>query len=139
MSSGGVCFDEEIHGNPNEFDALRYYRLRQAKDSLGSGTKAAEAVANSQFVSVSASSLGFGYGRHACPGRFFAANEVKMILATTLLNYEVMNPGGGVRRYENIYMGSTVCYGPRQAGTQCPNMIWQSVPDPTKTVLMRKL
>lgn len=32
--------------------------------------------------------LVFGYGRHACPGRFFAAAELKLILAHALLKYD---------------------------------------------------
>ena len=32
--------------------------------------------------------LVFGHGRHACPGRFFAAAELKLILAHALLKYD---------------------------------------------------
>ncbi|KAI0382415.1 putative cytochrome P450 [Hypomontagnella monticulosa] len=32
--------------------------------------------------------LVFGHGRHACPGRFFAAAELKLILAHALLRYD---------------------------------------------------
>lgn len=78
-------------------------------------------MANSQFVSVSESSLTFGYGRHACPGRFFAANEIKMILANLLLHYEVRNPDGVTERHKNIRMGA------------------QLVPDYKKKILVRKL
>lgn len=31
----------------------------------------------------------FGHGRYACPGRFFASNESKIILATLLLKYDI--------------------------------------------------
>ncbi|RDA86915.1 hypothetical protein CP532_1870 [Ophiocordyceps camponoti-leonardi (nom. inval.)] len=40
------------------------------------------------MVSTSSHHLAFGHGRHACPGRFFAAHELKLILAQLLLNYE---------------------------------------------------
>lgn len=33
--------------------------------------------------------LGFGYGRSACPGRFFVMNEVKMFVAEMILNYDL--------------------------------------------------
>ena len=33
--------------------------------------------------------LGFGYGRHACPGRFFAAHEMKLLLAHLVQHYDV--------------------------------------------------
>ena len=31
--------------------------------------------------------LVFGHGIHACPGRFFAVNETKLLLAELILNY----------------------------------------------------
>jgi cytochrome P450 len=40
-------------------------------------------------VSTSADYLSFGHGRHACPGRFFAANELKLLLAYMVLNYDI--------------------------------------------------
>lgn len=41
-----------------------------------------------QFVTTSADHLAFGHGRHSCPGRFFAANEIKVILTYLLLGLE---------------------------------------------------
>ena len=46
--------------------------------------------------------MGFGYGRHACPGRFFAAAEIKLLLARILLDYEVKMPEEQTRRYANL-------------------------------------
>jgi len=41
------------------------------------------------FVTTNSSnSLSWGYGKHACSGRFFAANEIKLIIAYLLLNYD---------------------------------------------------
>lgn len=45
------------------------------------------------FRSSSRSLTGFS-GIHACPGRFFAANEVKIALIFTLLNYDWKLPEG---------------------------------------------
>ncbi|KAJ5355962.1 Cytochrome P450 [Penicillium concentricum] len=41
-----------------------------------------------QFVSTSPEHLAFGHGKHACPGRFFAANEIKVVLIFLLMNYD---------------------------------------------------
>lgn len=41
------------------------------------------------MVSVADDFLSFGHGRHACPGRFFASNEVKMLMAYVIMNYDV--------------------------------------------------
>lgn len=34
------------------------------------------------------------YGRHACPGRFFAANEMKILLVYALSMYDMRYPEG---------------------------------------------
>ncbi|KAF2141916.1 uncharacterized protein K452DRAFT_210615, partial [Aplosporella prunicola CBS 121167] len=41
-----------------------------------------------QFVTTSAEHLAFGHGKHACPGRFFASNEIKVALCHLLLKYD---------------------------------------------------
>lgn len=108
VPSGGISFDDDIFTNAHTFDALRYYKLRQSKDKESSHTKTAEVVASSQFIGVGATSLTFGYGRHACPGRFFAANEIKMIVAVLLMNYEIKNPPGMTERHPNKWHGAQV-------------------------------
>ncbi|KAF5984991.1 cycloheximide-inducible CIP70 (cytochrome P450 family) [Fusarium coicis] len=93
-----VSSDSNIFPHAEKFDPLRFYRLRtEAKDGAS-----VEKAANNQFASVNQSSLTFGYGRHACPGRFFAANEIKMILAHALLHYDVKNVGDATERYPNM-------------------------------------
>jgi cytochrome P450 len=32
--------------------------------------------------------LNFGHGNHACPGRFFASNEIKVVLIELLRSWE---------------------------------------------------
>jgi cytochrome P450 len=108
VPAASISSDDGVFEDADKFDSLRFYKLRQLKKEQTSGVKAAETVANSQFVSVSESSLTFGYGRHACPGRFFAANEIKMILANLLLHYEIRNPDGVTERHKNIRKGAQV-------------------------------
>jgi cytochrome P450 len=71
-------------------------------------------AAHNQFVSVSPNSLTFGYGRHACPGRFFAANEIKMIVARAVLTWDVRNVGGLGGRYPNLEIGMSYVPDPRR-------------------------
>ncbi|CAK7217407.1 hypothetical protein SCUCBS95973_003141 [Sporothrix curviconia] len=106
-----VNSDPSIFPDPLKFDGLRFYNLRQ------DGPK--ESAALHQFVSVNPSSLTFGYGRHACPGRFFAANEIKMILTHVLLQQDMKLADGATERYPNIEFGS------------------MSIPDPSKKLLFR--
>ncbi|KAL0935965.1 ent-kaurene oxidase [Colletotrichum truncatum] len=118
----GMNNDDEFFPDHDKFDPLRFYKLRQAKTEQETGTKQAEVVAHAQFVSVGGpTSLTFGFGRHACPGRFFAVNEIKMIMATTLANYDIKMVEGSEERYKNLEYGAT------------------AQPDPSKKILMRKL
>ncbi|GJC82663.1 cytochrome P450 monooxygenase ATR2 [Colletotrichum liriopes] len=121
VPSIGIYTDEEFFPDADKFDPLRFYTMRQEKNEQKTGSKQAEVVSNAQFVSVGQSSLTFGYGRHACPGRFFAVNEIKMILATLLMNYDLMNAAGSRERYPNVVSGP------------------MSFPDPNKTILLRKV
>lgn len=86
--------DNLLHPNPDNFDGFRYYRLRQS----GGPSE----PARSQFVSSNERDLFFGYGNHACPGRFFAAVEIKLILARFLLDYDIKMRNGLTERYKSI-------------------------------------
>ena len=41
------------------------------------------------LVSTQADFVAFGHGAHACPGRFFAAEVLKLMLAHVVMNYDV--------------------------------------------------
>ncbi|KAF4633486.1 hypothetical protein G7Y89_g4629 [Cudoniella acicularis] len=83
---------------PTEFDGFRFSNLRSMP---GKENK-------HQFVTTSPDSLNFGYGNHACPGRFFAGNEIKVILIELLRNWDIRlkgdteGKGGEDKRPENI-------------------------------------
>ncbi|KAL4815067.1 cytochrome P450 [Aspergillus spinulosporus] len=62
-----------------EFEGYRYSRRR--------GVNPAEAHRH-QFATTDKTSLHFVHGKYACPGRFFATNEIKIILAHLLVRYE---------------------------------------------------
>lgn len=84
-----------------EFDGLRSY-----KERINASRPAEQARAH--YVAAHEEHLSFGYGRHACPGRFFAANEIKMILVQFLMRYDLSMPDGRKERYEQIGFGSLV-------------------------------
>ncbi|KAL9013477.1 MAG: hypothetical protein Q9173_001833 [Seirophora scorigena] len=44
------------------------------------------------FTTTSPSHLHFGHGRHACPGRFFAAAEIKAVVARVVMGWELAFP-----------------------------------------------
>ncbi len=55
----------------------------------------------------------FGVGRHACPGRFFAANEIKMIIANVVMAFDIKMPDGVEGRYNNLQFGASVSLHPQ--------------------------
>ncbi|KAK2038518.1 cytochrome P450 [Colletotrichum somersetense] len=117
----GIHRDAEIFTDPETFNPLRFYNLREIKTHTEPGTQAAEVTVQAQCVSVSTTNLAFGYGKHACPGRFFAVNEMKMIMSNLLCQYDVRLPDGVTERYKNLAHGRVLA------------------PDPSKTVMVRKV
>ncbi|KAH9829890.1 cytochrome P450 [Rhodofomes roseus] len=47
------------------------------------------------YVSTTPTDIGFGHGRHTCPGRFFAADDLKILLACVVIRYVVKFRGRG--------------------------------------------
>lgn len=86
LVSGEKMWDPQTYPSPETFDPYSFLKLRETP---GHETSA-------QLVSPSPEHLGFGYGRHACPGRFFAANEVKIALCHILLKYDFKLAPGSV-------------------------------------------
>lgn len=113
VPSAAVYSDSEYYPSSETFDGFRAFKLR-------SSGKAAD-IARNQFVTTNETNLGFGYGRHACPGRFFAANEIKMVLARLVLEYDIKMPNGETERYPQMVLGT------------------QSMPDPTKNLSFKKV
>ncbi|KAI1042927.1 hypothetical protein LB505_013107 [Fusarium chuoi] len=70
-------YDPAKFENPEEFDAWRFYKRRQAGDNT------------SLFVQSSPEHAQFGMGKHLCPGRFFAGSELKLCLAHIILKYDI--------------------------------------------------
>ncbi|KAJ3580533.1 hypothetical protein NPX13_g41 [Xylaria arbuscula] len=58
--------------------------------------------------------LHWGYGRNACPGRFMAAVEVKLIIAWIIWNFDVSWPLGQTKRPENLFIDERVLPDPTQ-------------------------
>lgn len=104
--SAAVYLDPNNYANSETFDGFRHAKLREN----GGATE----HARHQFVTTNEQNLMFGYGRHACPGRFFAANEIKMILARLLLDFDFKNEDGSNVRYPNIELGRSSTPDPRK-------------------------
>ncbi|KAF2191565.1 cytochrome P450 [Zopfia rhizophila CBS 207.26] len=95
--------------NPDQFDPMRSYRKRHESGELNKHLAGQTDKDN----------LSFGHGKQACPGRYFAVGEIKMILARLLLEFEFKYPEGKSRP-RNFYADENV------------------FPDPWARLMMRK-
>lgn len=86
-STIGIIIDimrsEKTYDRASEFDPCRFYnRSQQGQEH------------KSQLVSATADHLEFGFGKHACPGRFSAAHEIKIMWGYILMKCEIDFMGG---------------------------------------------
>ncbi|KAF9244148.1 cytochrome P450 [Melanogaster broomeanus] len=79
--------DDGLYENAHRFDPFRFANMH-GEDEEG---------ANQQFVSLTPEYLPFGLGRHACPGRFFAAVQLKTMLAHVVLSYDIKLENGAAQ------------------------------------------
>lgn len=81
--------DPALYPSPNEFQPLRFYSPDGDIDAA------------KLFSSVAAGDSWFGFGRQACPGRWYASAEIKLVLCLLLLNYDFKYPEGQTERPKN--------------------------------------
>ena len=94
--------DPDIYPDPEVYDAFRFSRRSNNKDAnpttsssddknvhLSPGTGTGNGNGNLSALTTSAIFLPFGHGRHACPGRFFIAVEIKLMLAYLVTKYDI--------------------------------------------------
>ncbi|KAJ8107121.1 hypothetical protein ONZ43_g6835 [Nemania bipapillata] len=70
--------DPEIYEAPEEWRGDRFLQLRSQPGKEH----------GAQLVATSVDHFAFGHGEHACPGRFFAAIEMKVALCHLLIKYD---------------------------------------------------
>ena len=95
---------ENAHLNDNVYpDALTFdpFRFVKLKEQDATGRKF-------DIVTTSNDSLSFGHGRHSCPGRYFAACELKLMFAHVVMNYDVKIENDGVRPKDLWFLTSCV-------------------------------
>lgn len=78
--AAAIATDPDIFPEPNTFDGHRYMRLREDhKESSSSLVLGMSTI----------DSLGFGLGNQACPGRFLAVNNLKLMMAKLLAGWDL--------------------------------------------------
>ncbi|KAI6042750.1 cytochrome P450 [Pisolithus marmoratus] len=101
--------DSAVYDNPRVFDPFRFSRLRDDENESD----------KHQMVAMNRNYFPFGYGKHICPGRFLAADELKTMLAHVLTFYDI--------KFEDRL-------------SKPPSIHWHSnvIADPTVRVMFRK-
>ncbi|KAJ7362974.1 cytochrome P450 [Mycena albidolilacea] len=74
--------------NAATFDGFRFARERAEHSKR-------------HMISTAVDHMPFGTGKHACPGRFFAATELKAMMAHLVINYDVK--AEGVRPADKVF------------------------------------
>ncbi|PIG80525.1 putative cytochrome P450 [Aspergillus arachidicola] len=82
-----VLFDEKHYPDAQQFDGYRFYRLGRVTGR----------PLEYKFIAANPKYLQFGDGRHICPGRFMAADEIRLLLAHILVNYDIRPKDDGER------------------------------------------
>ncbi|KAI1367696.1 cytochrome P450 [Xylaria arbuscula] len=79
VSGYSIHHDETNYPGAHKYDAFRFARGQETD-----GKKRPQGLIN-----TSDTFLSFSHGSHACPGRFFAANQLKIALGHIALMYEI--------------------------------------------------
>ncbi|KAI0421899.1 cytochrome P450 [Xylaria grammica] len=77
--------DPDNYEIPLQFDAFRFSRRFEKQDQVEDEDPGEREL----LTSITPSFLAFGYGKHSCPGRFFASQTMKQALAHLVLHYDV--------------------------------------------------
>lgn len=85
MPTFAIHRDSRYYENPDKFDPWRFLSSSEGHQKPSS------------YVTTSKEFLGWGLGRSACPGRFLADMEIKLVLTHLLLDYDIKNPDGAGR------------------------------------------
>ncbi|KAK2030372.1 cytochrome p450 monooxygenase [Colletotrichum zoysiae] len=86
-----ISMDPEIFPEPEKFKGFRFDAVKSKASTDSTDEKSKPSVT---YAAAHPASMAFGYGRHACPGRFFASAEIKAIMVYLLRNYDFKFPDG---------------------------------------------
>ncbi|RHZ55558.1 cytochrome P450 [Aspergillus thermomutatus] len=107
--SRAIMCDNANFDNPYEFDGFRFARLASQKDP---SSDSREQLYNS--ATVTKTNLAFGYGKHACVGRFYAVRKVKLVFCRLMLDYLVEWEGNVTERPPSLCIEGQLVPNPEQ-------------------------
>lgn len=95
MPAANLLQDPSIIPDPEAFNGFRYY------NDCSQNTER-----QNRFTATDSNNLSFGYGKYACPGRFLASYEIKLIVAMLLVQFDIGFPEGKGRPGSMMYSDS---------------------------------
>lgn len=84
MCSWGINHDASIYHDPEDYIYDRFVRPSSVEESDAGDFRSLK-----QATQVESSYLVWGFGKHTCPGRFFAVAMIKLIVSHLLIHYDV--------------------------------------------------
>ncbi|KAH6720617.1 cytochrome P450 [Leptodontidium sp. MPI-SDFR-AT-0119] len=81
-----VHHDDNYYKDPYTFNPMRFC---SQEEKLVDGLANSGGNKGTALVTTSSIFMPFSHGRHACPGRFFASQQLKLVLAYIALNYDI--------------------------------------------------
>jgi hypothetical protein len=108
-ANSAIARDPRLLDGNRGFDGFRYERLahqqqqpqqqqqqqQQQQKQRGEKPQGLPLTGQpSRLVDTGAGAMSWSHGRHACPGRYFAAVELKLVLVHLLLHYDIRMPVG---------------------------------------------
>ncbi|KAK7007990.1 cytochrome P450 [Favolaschia claudopus] len=112
VAARATHYDDSKYENATTFDGFRFSRERtEHMEHHDPGNN--QDIFKHHMISTAVDHLPFGTGKHACPGRFFAATELKAMMAHLVINYDVEAEVKGVRPPDRVF-GTRIS--PNEAG-----------------------
>ncbi|KAJ7933063.1 cytochrome P450 [Mycena leptocephala] len=104
VAARATHYDESNYENAATFDGFRFARERAEHVAQHDANDAnVQNIFKRHMISTAVDHLPFGTGKHACPGRFFAATELKAMLAHLVLEYDIKAEVEGVRPPDDVF------------------------------------
>lgn len=96
VSGYSLHHDETIYPEPYQFSYRRFAPTATDPEADKSSREIATTTSLNYAV--------WGHGKHACPGRFFAVDMIKMVVAYMISHYEIKS---FLKRPENVWIADT--------------------------------
>ncbi|PBP27567.1 hypothetical protein BUE80_DR001381 [Diplocarpon rosae] len=86
-----VHHDEDYYQNPYSFDPLRFCSPIEPANQYEKKSAQSVRYKGTPLVTTTPKYLAFSHGKHSCPGRFFASQQLKLVLAYIATNYDIQH------------------------------------------------